>query len=255
MRGKTLAFTKANPTKLVDHLVAQIEEAIVSGSYRPGEKLPPSRELEGLLGASRGTLREAFRILTHKGLIEVKAGAKGGAFVRQPGTESVTESLGLLIRQREITIDDLYEFREVVEDALVRQVIKKAGLSDIKELKSLLSEMADLVPLGLSHFRQLLRVERRIRGEFIRVAQSKMYESVLYAIWDNLHSYARLYLPGDEGMPEEHLDDWQTIISAIESRDAETAAAQTRDHLRRFAQHYKNGLERYGSTEPEDNSQ
>ena len=244
-----MAFKKANPTGLVNHIVEQIEQAIVSGQYRPGERLPPSRELEGMLGASRGTLREAFRILTHKGLIEIKTGAKGGVFARQPGTESVTESLGLLIRQREITIDDLYSFRKVVESALVRQVVEKATPKDKEELRSLLKEMAEIVPFGVPCFRDVLRTERRIRAVFIRVSQSKMYESVLHAIWDNLRSYARLYLPGDEGMPEESLEDWRIIISAIEANDPDTAAAQVQDHLKRFAVHYKRGLERYGKKE------
>ncbi len=237
---------------LVNHLVEQIEEAIVSGQYSPGEKLPPSRELEQMLGASRGTLREALRILTQKGLIEVKAGAKGGVFAKQLSTEFVTESLGLLIRQREITIDDIYDFRQVVEDALVRKVAAMATPEDKEELKILLGQMADLIPFGVSRFQDVLKVERKIRSVFIRVSKSKMYESVLYAIWGNLKSYAKLYLPGDKGMSEESLNDWQIIIAAIDTNDPDTAANRMRDHLRRFAIHYNNGLARYGKTESKE---
>jgi GntR family transcriptional regulator, transcriptional repressor for pyruvate dehydrogenase complex len=61
------------------HLVAaQIEEAILSERLKPGDKLPPERELMKQLGVSRRTVLEAFRILEQKGLMEVKMGTKGG---------------------------------------------------------------------------------------------------------------------------------------------------------------------------------
>jgi len=240
-----LAFTKARQSGLVENLVDQIQDAIISGKYQPGEKLPSSSELQDLFGISRGTLREAFRILTHKGLIEVRTGVKGGVFAKEAVVDSVSESLWLLIRQRQISLEDLYGFREVVEEGLIRLVIRNVQPEDLKELKSLLHEMHQLVPQGLPAFRKLLRVERRIRGVFIRISQSKMYESVLNAIWDNLHSYAKRYLPGEAGMPEESYEDWRIIISSIENNDPESASERIKDHLRRFAAHYKRGFKRY----------
>jgi DNA-binding FadR family transcriptional regulator len=244
-----LAFTKAKQSGLVENLVEQIQDAIISGNYQPGEKLPSSNELQELFGISRGTLREAFRILAHKGLIEVRTGVKGGVFAKEAAAESVSESLWLLIRQRQISLDDLYGFREVVEEGLIRLVIRNVQPEDLQELKSLLSEMHRLVPQGPPAFRKLLRVERRIRGAFIRISQSKMYESVLNAIWDNLHSYAKRYLPIDEGMSEESYEDWRIIISGIEHSDPDRASEQIKDHLRRFAAHYKRGFKRYHETE------
>jgi DNA-binding FadR family transcriptional regulator len=76
-----------------------------------------------------------------------------------------------------------------------------------------------------------------------------MYESVLNAIWNNMHSYALRYLPGEEGMLEEGYQDWRIIVESIENGDAEAAAAQIKDHLRRYAQHYKRGFEKYHSDE------
>ncbi len=253
-----MTFTKASQTGLVENLVEQIQDSIISGKYRPGEKLPPSRELEQLFGASRGTLREAFRVLSHKGLIEVKAGAKGGVFAKEAQTEPMSESLWLLIRQRQISIDDLYGFREVVEAGLIRLVIKNADSRDIQELNELLAEITAQAAQGVPAFKNLLKVERRIRAVFVRVSGSKMYESVLNAIWRNMVSYAERYLPGDEGMPEESLKDWQVIINSIEKKDEGRAVARLQNHLRRFAVHYKRGFDRYhqqdNTTIPDNNA-
>lgn len=77
------------------------------------------RDLQKALGANRGNLREALRILEQKGLIEVRAGSKGGAFVKEATTEPLAEGLVLLIRQRPLGVDHLAELRQVLEQGLV----------------------------------------------------------------------------------------------------------------------------------------
>ena len=77
-----VVFKRQKAVNLVDSLVDQLEKAICAGKFKPGEKLPSSSTLEKALGASRGTLREAIRVLQQKGLVESRVGVKGGVFVR-----------------------------------------------------------------------------------------------------------------------------------------------------------------------------
>jgi DNA-binding FadR family transcriptional regulator len=69
-----MLFQKVKQKRVYHEVADQIEEAIVSGLLKPGEKLPVERELVGQFDISRRTLREALRILEQKGLIEVKIG-------------------------------------------------------------------------------------------------------------------------------------------------------------------------------------
>ena len=113
-----MILTKTKRRSLVQDVVHQIEQTIVDRKFKAGEKIASVRELQEMLGISGGTLREALQILQQKGLVEVKLGTKGGVFAKDSTTDSVTEGLALLIRQRNISIDDLAEFRKVVEPGL-----------------------------------------------------------------------------------------------------------------------------------------
>src|SRR5215218_9284263 len=88
--------------KASDVLANGLRERILSGELSEGTPLPPERELVTQTRMSRTTVREALRILEVQGLIRIKAGRAGGAFVQRPGEESVAKTLDLLIRGRQI---------------------------------------------------------------------------------------------------------------------------------------------------------
>src|SRR5512136_795361 len=108
-------FQTARPTKIFQDVVAQIEEAILTGRIKTGQTLPSERDLKETFQISRGTLREALRVLEQKGLIEIRLGVGGGSVVRDVDAGRVTESLGLLIRSQKVSLHHLAEFREAVE--------------------------------------------------------------------------------------------------------------------------------------------
>ncbi len=71
--------------KRVSELVSdEIKKAIFSGSLKPGEKLPPERELSQQLNVGRAVVRESLRILEVSGLVYIKRGTNGGTFVKEP---------------------------------------------------------------------------------------------------------------------------------------------------------------------------
>ncbi|MBW1711533.1 MAG: FadR family transcriptional regulator [Deltaproteobacteria bacterium] len=219
----------------------QIEESIVEGEFKPGDKLPSSAELQKIMGASLGTLREAFRILEQKGLIEVRKGVKGGVFAREATTVPVSEGLGLLIRQRQISLEDLAEFRKVIEAGLIRRVAEKATKRDVDELKQFLVELKPQVERGDAGWKSFLEIEVRLRKTLIRIAGSRMYEVVLVPIHENIFAYAYKYLSGFKDKIEAAYQDWLQIVDALERRDGATAAAVTQDHISRFAKCMKLG--------------
>jgi len=91
-------FQEAKQNRIFQDVIVQIQEAILQGKLKAGDKLPPERELKEMFKTSRGTLREALRVLEQKGLIRIKTGVNGGAIVKPLTTHQVSESLALLIR-------------------------------------------------------------------------------------------------------------------------------------------------------------
>ncbi|TDP91887.1 FadR/GntR family transcriptional regulator [Labedaea rhizosphaerae] len=106
--------------KASDVLATEIRERILSGEFAEGSALPPERELVLQTKMSRTTVREALRILEVQGLVRIKTGRAGGAFVCKPGEDSVADSLELLIRGRQIRLTSVHETREAIEPACAR---------------------------------------------------------------------------------------------------------------------------------------
>lgn len=113
----------------------QIQDAILTRELPPGSKLPAERELKEMFNTSRGTLREALRVLEQKGLIEIKLGVNGGAIVKQIDTDPLMESLALLIQSGNVSLTHLSEFRIKIEGSLMELATKRATLKDIEELE------------------------------------------------------------------------------------------------------------------------
>ena len=237
-------FKKQKTISLVENLVIQLENAILSGKFEPGEKLPSTSELETELGASRGTLREALRVLQQKGLVESRVGVKGGVFVREANADSVTEGLAQLIRRQKISLEDLAEFRQVVESGLVRRVSKHIDEAGIEALKKYLPELEAEARRGAKGWHGFLDIEVQLRKELIRISGSLMYESVLTPLHENIFNYAAPFISGKDADVGQALEDWTQIVNALASGDTESAVFYTRDHIRRYAEKMKRGMDR-----------
>lgn len=103
--------------KASDVLADDLRERILRSEFPEGTALPPERELVTQTGMSRTTVREALRILEVQGLVRIKTGRAGGAFVQKPGEESIASTVSLLIRGRKIRMASLLDTREAIEPA------------------------------------------------------------------------------------------------------------------------------------------
>ena len=88
----TITFSTLRGPRIFEKIVEHIRDAILAGRLQPGDRLPPERELVRQFQVGRGAIREAFRILEQSGLIRIRAGNGGGAFVGGQPTEAVTRS-------------------------------------------------------------------------------------------------------------------------------------------------------------------
>ena len=82
-------FIAITPHRAFEEIADQIRGMVAAGRLRPGDRLPPERELAATFRVSRNTLREALRALELAGMIESRKGATGGAFVRSGNPQVV----------------------------------------------------------------------------------------------------------------------------------------------------------------------
>ena len=130
----TIRLSPMEVPKASDVLANELRERILSGEYPEGTPLPPERELVVQTHMSRTTVREALRILEVQGLIRIKAGRTGGAFVQRPGEESVARSLELLIRGRHIRLASVHETRTAIEPFCARLAAVHRTAGDLRRL-------------------------------------------------------------------------------------------------------------------------
>jgi DNA-binding FadR family transcriptional regulator len=99
----TARFDRVRRVRSFEEVVEQVRAAITSRSIEAGERLPSERELAEQFGVSRATLREALRALEALGLLEIRLGARGGAFATSPDDEWLTATLSGLLSMRAAT--------------------------------------------------------------------------------------------------------------------------------------------------------
>ncbi len=116
-------------------LADDLRERILRGEFPEGTALPPERELVNQTRMSRTTVREALRILEVQGLVRIKTGRAGGAFVYRPDRDSVAGSVSLLIRGRQIRIPALLETREAIEPFCAQLAAKHRTDEDLERLE------------------------------------------------------------------------------------------------------------------------
>ncbi|MFR3922117.1 MAG: FadR/GntR family transcriptional regulator [Dysosmobacter welbionis] len=106
-------FTPAKTQRASEAIYNQIYPKIISGELRPGDRLPPERELAEMFQRSRPVVREALRMLQQEGLIETAVGSSGGAVIQGVSLKSVEEPLKNLVAMGAINLDELLEYRHI----------------------------------------------------------------------------------------------------------------------------------------------
>jgi GntR family transcriptional regulator, transcriptional repressor for pyruvate dehydrogenase complex len=123
--------------KLNEKIVARVKKLIFSNELRVGDKLPSERELMEEIGVSRAVVRESLRSLEQSGLVEIRQGATGGAFVVWNLHKPIFNSAFDLYSQGKLTLAHFVETRKAIESVAVRTAAKNLAPGDISRLREL----------------------------------------------------------------------------------------------------------------------
>jgi GntR family transcriptional repressor for pyruvate dehydrogenase complex len=233
-------FRKARQNRIFQDVVDQIQSAILDGRLKLGDKLPAERELGEMLGTSRGTLREALRVLEQKGLIEIRLGVGGGAIIKDPGGKQITESLAMLIRSQKVSLHHLAEFREEVEGTVAGLAAKRATSEDIQHLRKLILAAERCWKAGVKNWPEFVRVDEKLHMFISRIAGNPVYEFILRTVHDNIQIYYDRFLPGGVSELNENYHDLTQLVEAVAEGQVERAVELARDHVRRFNRYMEN---------------
>ncbi|WP_081859243.1 FadR/GntR family transcriptional regulator [Desulfohalovibrio reitneri] len=182
-------FHRAGHGRSSEDVALQIEAAILSGELSPGEGLPSERELQDIFGTSRGVVREALRALKEKGLLEIRKGAKGGAFVKQMEVARVSESLALFLKTNNFAPERLIEFRESMDRTVTVLAIARGSAEAKSALVDGAERLAGLAMAESPDMHALGELDRELNLQLVRLADNPIFEWVMGAVQSGFSSY------------------------------------------------------------------
>ncbi len=129
-------FKKVKQSRMYEEIADQIVEGILRGDLKPRDKLPSEKALSDIFGVSRVTIREAILSLEQQGVVEVRQGSRGGAYIREMDLDTVVRQIRSAMRMTNLTFPHLAAARAVLEEAaLTRMMPAKLGEDEILRLE------------------------------------------------------------------------------------------------------------------------
>ncbi len=227
-------FQPSKQSRTFEDIIRQIQEAILQGRLKAGDKLPAERQLRGEFQVSRGTLREALRALEQKGLLAIKTGVRGGAVVCPVDTKLMSESLDLLLRYQKISLGELAEFREAVEGVVAAMAARKATREDIRTLRGFVHTIEGLLSPPDLDWDAIVREDNKFHFTLARMTGNRVFESVVQTLYENIYPYFERFLSRERRLMERNHLDLARILDAVARRDADRARVLVERHVRHF---------------------
>ena len=229
------AWEPVQRVRTYEQVMAQIEERILDGRLKAGDKLPSERDLSALLNVSRPSLRESLRVLEALGIVDIRpgGGADGGAvLVAEPGSGFIN-LLKLQLALGQFDQTEVLETRIALETWCCEEAAQRATEEDLAELEQILDRMED-PEISTPEF-------NRLDAAFhVRIAESTgnsltahLMGSLRTAInRQMIEAYARLenWRETAKVVRSEHRE----ILAAIRRREADAARRAVGDHIRSF---------------------
>ncbi|MGI8743925.1 MAG: FadR/GntR family transcriptional regulator [Bryobacteraceae bacterium] len=211
-----------------DSVANQIRQAIFSGELTPGHKLPPEREMAEQFATSRVALREALRALEQEGMIEIKRGFGGGAFVADfdNALRAMTDALNTVVKLGQAKSGHLTEVRGMLEPVMARLAAVRATAADLGGIEAVVLAQEEELRSGA--------LSRKYDMEFHRLVANASHNPVLSivvtAINDSIRdAIYRSKLTRD--MREQVVRYHRELFEAISKRDQELARRVMEEHV------------------------
>lgn len=219
-----VAFTAVRRTRVYEGVARQLQNLILDGVYKPGDRLPPERELAERLAVSRGSVRDAIRTLELIGLVAARQGE--GTLVADVAPEALVAPIaGVLLRKREL-IGELLEVRKMIEPALAARAARNASPEEVAGLEGILRRQREKMLRGESTVEE----DEEFHGAIAVAARNSVVRKVLDVLMDLLRETRARSLQV-EGRLQKSFAGHRRVLEAIKRRDPDGAERAVRQHL------------------------
>ncbi|ARD24130.1 MULTISPECIES: FadR/GntR family transcriptional regulator [Shewanella] len=220
-------FKPVKQLKASNEISNQLKDAIFQGKYIAGDKLPSERELVESFQVSRTVVREAIRGLEASGLVEIKQGAMGGAFVKSITFERLINVCQELFLMDQMSFSEVCNARQMIEPMV-------AGLA----AKNCTPEMAEKLLEACANETQILSYEETVKLRqnvhylLADMSNNRFLAAIVKSLLKVISNTAQEFEPDHDEMHPAGLHD--PIVKAVIANDEELAKAEMHKHLLDF---------------------
>jgi len=221
-----MKFKEITPVRLYESAIEQIMDLVKRSELKPGDKLPPERELAEKLSISRNSLREAFRVLESRGLIKSQAG--GGRYVREIRKNGQNSTENIISSLEKSSILELLEAREMFEVKIAKIAAQKATPEDIELIEEALNKINEEEELKYG------KETESDTGFHLAIANAShnfVFVNIIKLHLDLLKE-TRGKTWKTTGRREKQYQEHQAILQAIKEHDAKKAGETMLKHLK-----------------------
>ena len=216
-------FETIRRNKVYEEVARQIQNHILE-RLKPGDVLPPEREMAQKFGVSRSSVRDAIRSLELVGLLEPQQGR--GTVVCEPSSDTLAGPLAAILVQKRKLVGELLDVRKIIEPPLARRAALHATAAQILEMEQILERHSEKVRRGEIAIEEDSEFHYRIA----LAADNSVILRIVDVLMDMLRETRQRSLQAS-GRPQKSLAGHQRILAALKRRDPVASESSMLRHL------------------------
>lgn len=223
-----------NVPKSCEVLAEQLQKQIVEGAYAPGAALPTERELVSTTGLSRGSVREALRMLEARGLVRTRPGRYGGSVAAKPSDESLGGHIHSFAKVHGVPLHALVEARQALEPMIAYLAAKNRTEEDLAALHAISARLDAAAGDDVPRF---LEENANWHTALAAASHNDLLRAFTASISALMLDVSRIENFASHDVRQLVTTAHRRILQAIVAQDADTARRRTERDIEAYARH------------------
>jgi GntR family transcriptional regulator, transcriptional repressor for pyruvate dehydrogenase complex len=224
-----MSFVALKKNAIPKDIVHSLLDLIKEKKLKPGDRLPPERELTQRLEVSRPSLREALRALEIMHVVTIRQGS--GTYITSLEPDKLVEHLDFVFSLDDSTFLDLFAARKVVEPGISARAAERATPNDVKVLETCLAKSVQ----GINDEALYFQADVELHDSITHIAGIPILTRFM-ASMSRLAQASRQRTSQLPGIKQQTIEDHRQIVEAIKAGDAERARETMYQHLSHIEQ-------------------
>lgn len=219
--------------KRTDAIVDAIKDLIVEKGLGPGDRLPQEKELMAQYAAGKGTVREALKALEVQGLIRIRTGPGGGAFIERMSESRAMSLLSNFLFAKDLTIEHIYAMRKVLEPLVAVSAIDRIDEAGFERLNAIIA-IYDHEPANAQERWNQRMAELDFHAVVAEYSSNPILAFTcrfLQRLLKDLAICHDIYVQPEPVMRQSGIAHQRDLIAAMRAKDAEAVTAILTEHM------------------------